>query len=104
MKKNQKKLIAEAFKHGFTKGQASRATGEEMGKAFEDIWSYYEQTTFNKPEWKPHLESAKKSYRFCFENGFALGVHQGAVVSAEQAFVDWFKVHKVQFVEVTQND
>lgn len=77
---------------GFTKGWSSTATGETIEHAFEDCWSYYEQTVFNKPEWKPYIEKAKSSYKFCFENGFAAGVHQGSVITPEKAFDDWFEV------------
>ena len=82
--------MKEAFKKGFSKG----ATGlYSLEDSFNDIWSYMEQTVFNKPEWKPYLESAKRSYHFCFENGFALGQTQGTLVDEDTAFKDWIAVN-----------
>lgn len=89
---SQIKLIKETFERGFTKGHASTATGETLENAFEDAWSYQEQTVFKDPKWKPYLESAKSSFKFCFESGFALGVYQGPVITPEKAFADWSKV------------
>jgi hypothetical protein len=87
---NQKKLMQEAFKQGFESGKLGLW---ECDKAFQNIWSKLLETTFSKPEWKPYINSARSSYLFCFEAGYASGHFSGTIETAEQAFSDWFKVN-----------
>jgi hypothetical protein len=85
---NQKKLMQEAFTQGFKTAQM----GQELEVGFDFIWKGLLETTFSKPEWKPYIETAKKSYHFCFENGYASGKVIHPDISAEVAFWNWFKV------------
>ena len=86
--KNQKKLMQEAFTQGFKVAQM----GEELDKGWNRIWDNLLKTTFSKPEWKPYIESVRKSYSFCFESGYASGKVTHPNISPEVAFWNWFKV------------
>lgn len=85
---SRKKLMQEAFTQGFKTAQM----GQDLEAGFKLIWDKLLETTFSKPEWKPYMESARSSYHFCFENGYASGVHTHPDISPEVAFWNWFKV------------
>jgi len=86
---NGKRLMSEAFKQGFEAGKL----GIELEVAFDSIWKEFAEKTFSKPEWKPYEQSARDSYHFCFENGYASGVYSGSVIDSDSAFRKWFNLN-----------